>query len=151
MFSTPIQDFERMAELQFPLIINPANCNAEENYPDYSLAVYTLDRCFEMEEFLDMIEMYSDLILLFRHTPTKDTDAGKSVCFYSSPRERHMFKFFARTNASGVFESVTVTVYNSHESMRAYILDDARSAAKLPGKVVCRSMKDIDIDFMVLP
>ena len=46
-----------------------------------------------------MIEMYSDLILLFRHTPTKDTDAGQSVCFFSSPRERHMFKFFARTNS----------------------------------------------------
>ena len=151
MFSTPIQDFERMAELQFPLIINPANCNAEENFSDYSLAEYSLDRHFELDEFLDMIEMYSDLILLFRHTPTSSTDAGQSVCFYSSPRERHMFKFFARTNASGKFDSVTVTVYNSHETMRAFIRDDARNAARLPGKVSCRSMKDIDIDFMVLP
>ena len=151
MLSTPIKDFEGMAELQFPLIINPANCTAEENYQDYSLAVYSLDRHFELEEFLDMLDMYSDLILLFRHTPSDMTDAGQSVCLYSSPRERHMFKFFVRTNASGKFDSVTVTVYNSHEVMRSFILDDARNAAKLPGKVVCRSIKDIDIDFMVLP
>ncbi len=150
MFSTPIQDFERMAELQFPLIINPANCTVEENHPDYSLAVYSLDRHFEMEEFLDMIEMYSDLILLFRNTPSKDTDAGQSVCLYSSPRERHMFKFFSRTNAAGVFDTVTVTVNNSHQKMRSYILGDARNAMNLPGKLVCRSQKDIDIDFMVL-
>ena len=65
-----------------------------------------------------------ELVTLYHYVPSDATNYGHQCCAYSNPATGQMFKLNGMTNASGLVDTLNVTVYESLELMSSDILQD---------------------------
>ena len=61
-------------------------------YDDYVLLTFQLNTPFTIEEVMDMLEDEMEMIILYHHIPSHQTEFGHSCCAYSNPSFGRMFK-----------------------------------------------------------
>ena len=54
-------------------------------YDDYVLLTFQLNTPFTIEEVMDMLEDEMEMIILYHHIPSHQTEFGHSCCAYSNP------------------------------------------------------------------
>ena len=73
---------------------------------------------------MDRFEDQMELTIFYHFIPSAQTDFGHQCCAYSDTQFGHMYKIHASTNASGMVDSLTVTLYDSLDAMCTDLMED---------------------------
>lgn len=77
------EDFLAVMPLQLPELLDKRNMEKPVRYEDYVLLTFTLNNPYPIEEVMDMLEDEMEMIILYHHIPSQQTDFGHSCCAYS--------------------------------------------------------------------
>ena len=124
MLQQEVEKFKEIAPLILPELLGNAEMGENDLVGDTGLIPYTLSGEYELEEVMDMLEDQMELTILYHFMPSKQTDFGHQCCAYSDAQFGHMYKIHASTNASGMVESLTVTLYDSLDAMCTDLMED---------------------------
>lgn len=117
-------DFLAVVPLQLPELLDKRRMEKPVRYDDYVLLTFTLNNPCPIEDVMDILEDEMEMIILYHHIPSRQTDFGHSCCAYSNPAFGRMFKVNAATNERGAICQIKVTVYESLEYMSADVCLD---------------------------
>ncbi|MCC8174919.1 MAG: hypothetical protein LUC85_07255 [Bacteroidales bacterium] len=147
MYSLAIDQFERVAELRFPTLIDPALRKTEESHPTHIVTQYIIDRPRTIEGLKEELREQLTLIFLYHWRPTRAVEAGQSLCYFGKPSGQLMYKLNFVANYAGKVDEVSVTVFDSIELLRSALIKELDHIAGLGGDLRRRSEKDFRIDF----
>ena len=99
-------DFLAVVPLQLPELLDKRKMEKPVKYDDYVLLTFQLNTPITIEEVMDMLEDEMEMIILYHHIPSRQTEFGHSCCAYSNPSSGRMFKVNGATDERG-------TVYGS--------------------------------------
>jgi hypothetical protein len=124
MIQESIENFKMLAPVLLPELFDKASI-AETDIDDETATIsYTLSHQFELEDVMDRFEDQMELTILYHFIPSLQTNFGHQCCAYSDTQFGHMYKIHASTNASGMVESLTVTLYDSLDAMCTDLMED---------------------------
>lgn len=78
-------DFLAVVPLQLPELLDKRKMEKPVKYDDYVLLTFQLNTPFTIEEVMDMLEDEMEMIILYHHIPSHQTEFGHSCCAYSNP------------------------------------------------------------------
>ena len=87
-------EFMTFVPMQLPKLLDVTKVE-EVRYDDYILLTFPLKNASTIEEVMDTFEDDIQLIMLYHHIPSRQTDYGRSCCAYSNPSFGMMFKMNA--------------------------------------------------------
>ena len=124
MLQETIEKFRSLAPLLLPELFADAQSGEADIDDEMAMISYTLPQGYDMEDVMDKFEDQMELTILYHFIPSAQTDFGHQCCAYSDTQFGHMFKIHASTNASGLVDALTVTLYGSMDVMCTDLLDD---------------------------
>lgn len=124
MLQEAIYDFKKNGPLILPDLIDNACAEEMAVYDDYAIIPYSVLMPCSISDVLDMFAHRPELVMLYHYVPSDATNFGHQCCAYSNPATGQMFKLNVMTNASGLVDTLNVTVYESLELMSSDILQD---------------------------
>ena len=130
-------DFLAVVPLQLPELLDKRKMEKPVKYDDYVLLTFQLNTPFTIEEVMDMLEDEMEMIILYHHIPSRQTEFGHSCCAYSNPSFGRMFKVNGSTDERGMVSQIKVTIYDSLEHMSADVCLDLSLHCK-NGFLQCR-------------
>lgn len=141
-------DFLAVVPLQLPELLDKRKMEEPVKYDDYALLTFPLSTPFAIEEVMDMLEDEMEMIILYHHIPTRQTDFGHSCCAYSNPAFGRMFKVNATTNERGMVGQIKVTIYESLEYMSADVCLDLELHGRSGFLKYMKPKEEVLLDFM---
>ena len=124
MIQEVIENFKMFAPALLPELFDKASIAETDIDEETATISYTLSHKYELEDVMDRFEDQMELTILYHFIPSTQTDFGHQCCAYSDTQFGHMFKIHASTNASGMVDSLTVTVYDSLDAMCTDLMED---------------------------
>lgn len=124
MIQDSIENFKSLAPVFLPELFDQAHIDDIDIDEETAKISYTLQNKTDLEDVMDMFEDQMELTILYHFIPSLFTDFGHQCCAYSDPQFGHMFKIHACTNGSGLVENLTVTLYDSLDSMCTDLIED---------------------------
>lgn len=124
MIQEVIENFKMLAPALLPELFDKASIAETDIDEETATISYTLSHKYELEDVMDRFEDQMELTILYHFIPSLQTDFGHQCCAYSDAQFGHMYKIHASTNASGMVDSLTVTVYDSLDAMCTDLMED---------------------------
>ena len=124
MIQEVIENFKMFAPALLPELFDKASIAETDIDEETATISYTLSHKYELEDVMDRFEDQMELTILYHFIPSLQTDFGHQCCAYSDAQFGHMYKIHASTNASGMVDSLTVTVYDSLDAMCTDLMED---------------------------
>lgn len=148
MNKTAIDRFCRMASLELPDLIDEKHLESADDYDDYALLTFSLERPMYMDEVLDCLEDQSELNILYHVSGIGAAPGTQHCCAYASPEYDNMYKVNAQSDGTGAVDTLYVYVYSSLEVMLESLKDDIRLHDGM-GKTLCLlPLSRVIADFM---
>lgn len=141
-------DFLAVVPLQLPQLMDKRKMEKPVRYDDYVLLTFLLDAPYTIDEVMDMLEDEMELIILYHHIPSRQTEFGRSCCAYSNPAFGRMFKVNAATGGDGKVSQITVTIFGSLEYMSADVCLDLELHRKSGFFKYMKPKEEILLDFI---
>lgn len=115
-----------MASLEIPYLVDMEHLESTDDYDDYAMLTFSMERPLPIEEVMDSLEDQTELNILY-HVRTVDAAVrSQHCCAYASPEYENMYKINVQTNGSGQVDTVYVYVYSSLEVMLEALKEDMR-------------------------
>ena len=124
MIQEAIEQFMTFAPAILPELFDNASVAETDIEEETATISYTLSRQYELEDVMDRFEDQMELTIFYHFIPSAQTDFGHQCCAYSDTQFGHMYKIHASTNASGMVDSLTVTLYDSLDAMCTDLMED---------------------------
>jgi hypothetical protein len=124
MLQQMINRFKTSAPMSLPELIQNSQLQEVAIYDDYALMSYAWKVPLALSRILDLMDEKPDLVLLYHFMPSRETDFGQELCYYSYPSSELMYKLSMVADGRKEVTEVTVTVYDSLEVMSFELLDD---------------------------
>jgi hypothetical protein len=124
MLQQNIDRFKTTAPMSLPQFINNSQLDEVAMYDDYALLFYSWKVPMLMARILDVMDVKTDMVLLYHYMRSKETDFGHELCYYSYPDGGQMFKINMVGEEKLMVKEVVVTVYDSLEQMCFNLLND---------------------------
>ena len=124
MIQEAIEQFKTFAPAILPELFDNASVAETDIEEETATISYTLSRQYELEDVMDRFEDQMELTIFYHFVPSAQTDFGHQCCAYSDTQFGHMYKIHASTNASGMVDSLTVTLYDSLDAMCTDLMED---------------------------
>ena len=124
MLNLLINDFLAIIPLQMPELLDKNQVSEPQIYGDYALLDFKLSSPLSLDDVAEIVDDGMELVLLYVHIPSSDTEFGHCCCAYSNPSFGRMFKMNASTNSSGMVEHIMVTIYADLEFMSGEVIND---------------------------
>ena len=140
-------EFMTFVPMQLPKLLDVTEVE-EVRYDDYILLTFPLKNASTIEEVMDTFEDDIQLIMLYHHIPSRQTDYGRSCCAYSNPSFGMMFKMNAQTADNGMVKRIDVTLYGSLEVMCADLTIDVELHSRSGFFKYRRRKEDMILDFL---
>lgn len=141
-------DFLAVVPLQLPELLDKRKMEKPVKYDDYVLLTFRLNTPFTIEEVMDMLEDEMEMIILYHHIPSRQTEFGHSCCAYSNPAFGRMFKVNAATDERGMVSRIKVTIYESLEYMSADVCLDLELHGKGGFFKYVKPKEEVLLDFI---
>ena len=124
MIQEAIEQFKTFAPAILPELFDNASVAETDIEEETATISYTLSRQYELEDVMDRFEDQMELTIFYHFIPSAQTDFGHQCCAYSDTQFGHMYKIHASTNASGMVDGLTVTLYDSLDAMCTDLMED---------------------------
>ena len=141
-------DFLAVVPLQLPELLDKRKMEKPVRYDDYVLLTFQLNTPFMIEDVMDMLEDEMEMIILYHHIPSRQTDFGHSCCAYSNPAFGRMFKVNGSTDERGMVSRIKVTIYESLEYMSADVCLDLELHGRSGFFKYVKSKEEVLLDFI---
>lgn len=141
-------DFLSVVPLQLPQLLDKRGMERPVRYDDYILLEFSLNEPYSIEEVMDMLEDEMEMIILYHHIPSMQTEFGHSCCAYSNPAFGRMFKVNAATNERGMVSRIKVTIYDSLEYMSADVCLDLGLHGRTGFFKYMKAKEEVLLDFI---
>lgn len=141
-------DFLAVVPLQLPELLDKRRMEKPVRYDDYVLLTFTLNNSCPIEDVMDMLEDEMEMIILYHHIPSRQTDFGHSCCAYSNPAFGRMFKVNAATDERGMVSRIKVTIYESLEYMSADVCLDLELHGRVGFFKYVKPKEEVLLDFI---
>ena len=141
-------DFLAVVPLQLPELLDKRKMEKPVRYDDYVLLTFRLNTPFTIEDVMDMLEDEMEMIILYHHIPSRQTDFGHSCCAYANPAFGRMFKVNAATDERGMVSRIKVTIYESLEYMSADVCLDLELHGKGGFFKYVKPKEEVLLDFI---
>lgn len=126
MLNLLINDFLAIIPLQMPELLDKNQVSEPQIYGDYALLDFKLSSPLSLDDVAEIVDDGMELVLLYVHIPSSDTEFGHSCCAYSNPSFGHMYKVNAVTNSDGMVDQIRVTIYDDLELMSGDVINDLK-------------------------
>ena len=140
-------EFMTFVPMQLPKLLDVTKVE-EVRYDDYILLTFPLKNASTIEEVMDTFEDDIQLIMLYHHIPSRQTDYGRSCCAYSNPSFGMRFKMNAQTADNGMVKRIDVTLYGSLEIMCADLTIDMELHSRSGFFKYRRKKEEMILDFL---
>lgn len=141
-------DFLAVMPLQLPELLDKRRMKKPVRYDDYVLLTFTLNNPCPIEDVMDILEDEMEMIILYHHIPSRQTDFGHSCCAYSNPAFGRMFKVNGSTDDRGMISQIKVTIYDSLEHMSADVCLDLNLHGKSGFFKYMKPKEEVLLDFI---
>ena len=148
MLNLLINDFLAIFPLQMPELLDRNQVSQPQIYGDYALLDFKQPTPLSLDQVADMFDEGMELVLLYVHIPSSDTEFGRSCCAYSNPAFGRMFKMNASTNSSGMVEHIMVTIYADLEFMSGEVINDLALHSRMGFFKYHRAKEDVLLNFI---
>lgn len=124
MIKEEVTKFMALAPLMLPKLIRDAFPKDTDITEDSAILYYTLEEPLPIGLVMDMLEDDMELSLLY-HGTGKENKKLHHCCFFTSPSEgRNMFKFNMVTDNREFVSDLTITIYDSLDTMESELEAD---------------------------
>ena len=113
-----------MAPILLPDLFTDAKIGEADMDDETATIPCQLLKSHDMEDVMNIFEDQMELTILYHFVPSLQTNFGHQCCAYSNVNFGDMYKIHASTNASGLVDTLTVTMYSSMETMCTDLLED---------------------------
>lgn len=141
-------EFLAVVPLQLPELLDKRRMEKPVSYADYALLTFNLNNPYPIEDVMDMLEDEMEMIILYHHIPSRQTEFGHSCSAYSNPAFGRMFKINASTNERGAASQIKVTIYESLEYMSADVCLDLELHGKTGFFKYNKPKEEVLLDFI---
>ncbi len=133
-----IDIFRTLGPMMLPRLIDANRLDSIDDYGDYALLTYTLEKPVPIAAALDDMEDNMELNVLYHIATFAGTRRGEHCCAYSVPTSGRMYKLNAQTGEDKTIGTLYVYIFDSLEVMLEALKDDL--AQHLRGGVVISKM-----------
>ena len=124
MIKEEVTKFRALAPLMLPKLIGDTAPDETDITEEYAILYYTLEEPFPIELVMEMLEDDMELALLY-HGTDKTNMKVHPCCFFTSPKSgRNMFKFNLVSDNRGFVGDVTISIYDSLDTMESELESD---------------------------
>lgn len=148
MLQEQIERFIMLASLEMPSLIVPKLFKEAELLDESALLTFKLPEIYPLDKLIDELEDQMELVLLYHHVPSKDTEFGHQCCAYSNPHFEHMYKMNAVCDENSRCDTLDVTLYSSLEIMGVELRDELIRMGKRGEFSYSRKIEDLLRDFI---
>lgn len=125
-----IDNFRAVVPLRLPGLIEEDGLETIDDYGDYALLTYLLQKPVDIQTVMNRMEDDMDLTILYHVKTAIGQDAPQHCCAYSSPSYEAMYKFNAQTSGDGMVRTLYVYIFESLEVMLEFLKDELKQHAK---------------------
>lgn len=143
-----LENFLSYVPLQLPELLDVTKMEKEDFSDDQVVVTFHTPNAYTLDEVMDIIDDDMELIMLYHHIPSDQSEYKHSTCAYSNPAFGQMFKINAATDTSGFVNEVSVTIYGDLEYMCSDICLDLEKHNQRGIMKYKRDKEDVLLNFL---
>lgn len=130
MIKDEVTRFMALAPLMLPKLIKNTTAEETDITDDSAILYFTLEEALPISLVMDMLEDDMELSLLY-HGTSKENAKLHHCCFFTSPANgKDMFKFNMVSDNREYVSDLTISIFDSLDTMESELESDLTSHAK---------------------
>lgn len=109
--------FESIAKLALPKFFDTKNFTEIEVLDDWEKYKYHLEKPLTLNQVMDILKDQNDMLILYHFIPSQAVLYGRTCCGVSTSEMKYRIKITARTDDSGLCDTIYLTAFSLLEIM----------------------------------